>query len=61
MIAFTDTNAPRAVRIARALRYMKTLLGEADAPNEDLYRDLAERYGITRDDLARAWVKAGFQ
>jgi hypothetical protein len=62
VIAFTDPAAPRPVRIARALTYMQTLLGNraGHGPTNELYELLAERYDITRDELARAWIKAGF-
>lgn len=60
MIAFTDSTAPRAVRLDRALRFMKTQLGETVGPSDELYLELAERYDVTKDELVRAWIKAGF-
>lgn len=38
---------------------MQTLLGETAGPNDQLYLELAERYDVTKDELVRAWIKAG--
>lgn len=59
VIAFTSPTAPRSVRLDRALHFMQTLLGETAGPNDQLYLELAERYDVTKDELVRAWIKAG--
>lgn len=62
MVAFTDPLAPRELRILRALEYMKILFGEraGQGPTNELYRELAERYDITTEEFATAWVDWGF-
>ena len=62
MVAFTDPTAPRELRIIRALEYMKTIFAEhaGQGPTSEIYEQLADRYDVTRDELATAWVEWGF-
>ena len=60
MVAFTDPHAPRELRILRALEYLQLVCSRAgQGPTRELYEQLAERYEVTRDELATALADWG--
>lgn len=60
MVTFSDTSAPKDLRLERALEEMKRRLGEKP-PTRALYAELASKYDVTEEELGRKWIEWGFR
>jgi hypothetical protein len=60
VITFAPTSTPPQIRLAQAVAEMRDRLA-GRPPTRELYRELAERYEVTTDELGQAWIRAGLE
>ncbi len=53
-------STPREDCVARAIKAMQEQLGEAKGPTHEFYREMAEKYDVTEEELHLGWIRTNF-